>query len=182
MRPACAHTCARLPHGPSALQPELPMHVTLHGVPEPSILSPECQQHPNTCQSEAREPPFRGAWYDRGPPERGVRSPTNSWLYVPLLLGALGMLTDRALALWRTEARASPQWEEARRVLAVSAPVPVATLTEALMAAASHRNEDLPQAALEEAATLPSSTLVRQRSRPGSASHVVRRLGVCERA
>ena len=102
----------------------------------------------------------RDTWYDRGPPERGVHSPTNSWLYVPLLHGAIGMLSDRALALWRAEERASPQWEEARRALAVSAPVPIAALTEALIAAANHRNEDLPQAALEEAATLPSSTLV----------------------
>ena len=88
------------------------------------------------------------------------QSPTNSWLYVPLLHGAIGMLSDRALALWRAEERPSPQWEEARRALAVSAPVPIAALTEALIAAASHRNEDLPQAALEEAAILPSSTLV----------------------
>ena len=126
-------------------------------MPEPFVLRPQCLQRPNTRQSEAREPPFRGAWYDRGPPERGVQSPTNSWLYVPLLLGARGTLTDRALALWCAEARAALQWEEARRMLAVSAPVPVAALTEAVMAAASHRNEDLAQAALEEAAcSLPA--------------------------
>ena len=59
-----------------------------------------------------------------------------------------------------TEARAAPHWEEARRALAVSAPVPAAALTEALIAAASHRNEGLHQLALAEASVLPPSTLV----------------------
>ena len=102
----------------------------------------------------------RGAWYDQGPPERDVQSPTNSWLYVPLLRGALGALLDRAIAMWRAEARAAPHWEEACRALAVSVPVPVAALTKALIAAASHRNEGLHQLALAEAAAFPPSTLV----------------------
>ncbi|CAE7379290.1 unnamed protein product, partial [Symbiodinium pilosum] len=98
-------------------------------------------------------------WYGRGPPAE-VRSPTNSWLYVPLLHAALGALTDGALAQWRADPRAAPWWEEARRALAASAPVPVAALTEALIAAAIHNHEALPETALAEAATLPSSTLI----------------------
>ena len=73
-----------------------------------------------------------------------VASPTNSWLYVPLLHAALGVLSARALELWRAQPRASPWWEEARRALAASHPIPVAVLTDALIASASHRGEALP--------------------------------------
>ena len=129
--------------------------------PEPPKLHPARSHHADTRFPEAHvELQSRGAWYDQGPPERDVQSPTNSWLYVPLLHGALGALSDRAIAMWRAEARAAPHWEEARRALAVSAPVPAAALTEALIAAASHRSEGLHQLALAEAAVLPPSTLV----------------------
>ena len=54
----------------------------------------------------------------------------------------------------------APHWEDMRRGLAIAAPVPIATLTEALIAAFTHRGEPLPAAALAEAAVLPSHTLV----------------------
>ena len=109
--------------------------------PEPPNLHPARSHHADMRFPEAHlELQSRRTWYDQGPPEHDVQPPTNSWLYVPLLHGALGALSDWAIAMWRAEARAAPHWEEARRAVAVSVPVPVAALTEALIAAASHRN------------------------------------------
>ena len=122
----------------------------------PQVQAWERNKH---TSADPRDGESRGEWYGCGPPAQ-VRSPTNSWLYVPLLHAALGALTDGALAQWRADPRAAPWWEEARRALAASAPVPVAALTEALIAAAVHNHEALPQTALAEAATLPPSTLI----------------------
>ena len=162
----CPQRCARPapvpaapPPQPLARTPDPDEPLPNPHQPEPPNLHPARSHHADTRFPEAHlELQSRGAWYDQGPPERDVQSPTNSWLYVPLLHGALGALSDRAIAMWRAEARAPPHWEEARRALAVSAPV--AALTEALIAAASHRNGGLHQLALAEAAVLPPSTLV----------------------
>ena len=51
--------------------------------PEPLNLHPARSHHADTRFPEAHlELQSRGAWYDQGPPERDVQSPTNSWLYV----------------------------------------------------------------------------------------------------
>ena len=127
---------------------------------EPPAAQPARPQLSNAPISAARgcELPS-GTWYDRGPPLHRVQSATNSCLYVPILHAALGALSSHALAQWRAEPPA-PHWEDMRRALAIAAPVPIATLTEALIAAFTHRGEPLPAAALAEAAVLPSHTLV----------------------
>ena len=157
------HTQATPPVGAATTSPGAHgrVHVTGPARDAPAAHPPSTgvgAQQTHTS-ADPRDGESRDEWYGCGPPAQ-VRSPTNSWLYVPLLHAALGALTDGALAQWRADPRAAPWWEEARRALAASAPVPVAALTEALIAAAVHNHEALPETALAEAATLPPSTLI----------------------
>ena len=45
-------------------------------------------------------------------PEGAVRDIRNSWLYVPLLLSAAGMLSDHSRATWESHSIASQRWRE----------------------------------------------------------------------
>ena len=71
-------------------------------------------------------------WLTRGPPLGVVAGSTNSWLYVPLLHAAAADLAPTALEAWRADPRATDWWEQARQLLAASAPVAPQTLVAAL--------------------------------------------------
>ena len=76
--------------------------------------------------------PAAAFWLTRGPPLGLVADPTNSWLYVPLLHAAAADLAPSALESWRADPRATDWWEQARQLLATSAPVAPQTLIAAL--------------------------------------------------
>ena len=97
------------------------------------------------------------AWPASGPPRDCSNLATNSWLYVPLLHAAAGGMPPDLLQQWRTDPRAV-WWEDARRTLAASHPVPVSTLTEALLTATNAASEPPPEHVLQEAAALPDGT------------------------
>ena len=110
--------------------------------------------------TEANAPPPRlPVWSECGPPRDCSALATNSWLYVPLLHAAAGEMGPEALMRWRTDPRAA-WWEDARHTLATSCPVPVATLTEALLTATNAASERLPEHLLREAAALPTGASV----------------------
>ena len=91
-----------------------------------------------SSRSDSEHPPIqlRAPWNKRGPSTCNVASATNSWFYVLWLQAAVEGLASEALASWRAEPRADPQWEGSRGLLAASAPVPFATLPDALIATA----------------------------------------------
>ena len=76
--------------------------------------------------------PAAAFWLTRGPPLGVVADSTNSWLYVPLLHAAASDLAPTALEAWRADPRATDWWEQARQLLAASAPVAPQTLIAAL--------------------------------------------------
>ncbi|CAE7264893.1 unnamed protein product [Symbiodinium sp. CCMP2592] len=76
--------------------------------------------------------PAAAFWLTRGPPLGAVTDSTNSWLYVPLLHAAAADLAPSALDAWRADPRATNWWEQARQLLAASAPVAPQTLIAAL--------------------------------------------------
>ena len=76
--------------------------------------------------------PAAAFWLTRGPPLGVVADSTNSWLYVPLLHAAAADLAPTALEAWRADPRATDWWEQARQLLAASAPVAPQTLIAAL--------------------------------------------------
>ena len=100
--------------------------------------------------------PAHGPWYDVGPPAGDPRSPTNSWLYVPLLHAACGALSPHAAAAWDSDERCQPWWREACHTLRHAAAVPAALLFDALREAAARHHAPLPQTIFAAAQALPS--------------------------
>ena len=64
------------------------------------------------------------------PPTGPIRTPANSWLYVPLLLAAAQELHPAAMEQW--QAACGSWWDQARRALAAAPPVPPDQLIAAL--------------------------------------------------
>ena len=114
---------------------------------------------PQMSREPLSPPPRLPVWSECGPPRDCSALATNSWLYVPLLHAAAGEMGPEALLRWRTDPRAA-WWEDARHTLAASCPVPVATLTEALLTATNAASERLPEHLLREAAALPTGASV----------------------
>ena len=100
--------------------------------------------------------PAHGPWYDVGPPAGDPRSPTNSWLYVPLLHAACGALSPHAAEAWDRDERCQPWWREACHTLRHAAAVPAALLVDALREAAARHHAPLPQTIFAAAQALPS--------------------------
>ena len=69
-------------------------------------------------------------WRTRPPPTGPIRTPANSWLYVPLLLAAAQELHPAAMEQW--QAACGSWWDQARRALAAAPPVPPDQLIAAL--------------------------------------------------
>ena len=92
--------------------------------------APHAATHLPDAPAGTQQGPSRPAaafWLTRGPP-RGLVA----WLYVPLLHAAAADLAPSALESWRADPRASVWWEQARQLLATSAPVAPQTLIAAL--------------------------------------------------
>ena len=159
--PPCAGTSHAMPPvGAATTSPGA--HGRVH-VTGPARDAPAA--HPRYRRGSATDPHIRrpsrwesrGEWYGCGPPAQ-VRSPTNSWLYVPLLHAALGALTDGALAQWRADPRAAMVGRGPSCPCCLG-PCPGGRLNGGAHRSI-HNHEALPETALAEAATLPPSTLI----------------------
>ena len=75
--------------------------------------------------------PAAAFWLMRGPPLGVVTGRTNSWLDVCLLHAAAADIAPSVLEAWRADPRANDWWEQARQLLAASAPVAPHTLMAA---------------------------------------------------
>eukprot|EP00439_Symbiodinium_sp_Y106_P074017 s2223_g14.t1 len=65
------------------------------------------------------------------PPVTGRLPPTNSWLYMPLLLDGAGLLSPPAADAWRSRAPYADTWPALVTTLAASAPVRATDLADA---------------------------------------------------
>ena len=97
-------------------------------------------------------------WRTRPPPAGVVHTPANSWLYVPLLLGAAQELAPDTLAQWQSTC--GPWWEAARRALADADPIPLPEIAAALDITPASGAAALCDRLRAAAAPLPASTRV----------------------
>ena len=117
----CPGNCAPAAPQPSSAIPDAPVRgrarISSIGAGRALVMSQAAVADGAAAQTAAaRDPEQSGLsaqWISRGP------GATNSGLYVPLLRTAAGDLAPAAAA----EQRSNSWWEEARRMLAVSAPV-----------------------------------------------------------
>ena len=84
---------ARWPPAPTATPPD--------SLPDSPMSTPRPAHAPTPTDADGAPPP--ATWLDCAPPIGAVASPTNSWLYIPLLHAALGALTARAMELHRVQ-------------------------------------------------------------------------------
>ncbi|CAE7385838.1 unnamed protein product [Symbiodinium pilosum] len=83
----------------------------------------ECGAHIARCPNTRRgvkHPRARSRW-QRGPPAEGPLPPTNSWIYMPLLLDGAGLLCPAAAAGWRACAPYAVPWPALVTALPTSA-------------------------------------------------------------
>ena len=124
--------------------------------PPPPLASPPPTQEPPTSPLRAD----RAGLYERGPPNGLVRTDRNSWCYVPLLLGAAGLLHPVAAAQWRADPRSREWWDNACRRLQQAQPVPADAILEALWIAVGDREPLLLQRLRHAARDHPPPALV----------------------
>ena len=147
--------CPHLPHDiVEVVTSEEEVPVT--PAPPPPLASPPPTQEPPTSPLRAD----RAGWYERGPPNGLVRTDRNSWCYVPLLLGAAGLLHPVAAAQWRADPRSREWWDNACRRLQQAQPVPADAILEALWIAVGDREPLLLQRLRHAARDHPPPALV----------------------
>ena len=120
--------------------------------PQPETDPPAGPPNPPTRNNHS-------GWYDRGPPNGQVRTDRNSWCYVPLLLGAAGLLHPIAAAQWRADPRSHAWWDNACRRLQQAQPVPADTIVEAIWIAVGEREPLLLQRLRDAARDHPPPAL-----------------------
>ena len=132
---AGAHCAGSLTVSPDCLPGTAPPGAAPLDAPPLPAPAPHAATHLPDAPAGTQQGPSRPAaafWLTRGPPRGLVADRTNSWLYVPLLHAAAADLAPSALESWRADPRASVWWEQARQLLATSAPVAPQTLIAAL--------------------------------------------------
>ena len=115
--------------------------------------------------------PFQRQWQNAGPPSNTGHQ--NSWLYVPLLLSAAGLLQQSTREAWCRHPSTSRWWEAAEATLITGGPVDLQELTAAAersLAAMRARSPGHPHRPANENALWQLSVYCRAQPRLRSAS------------
>ena len=99
-------------------------------------IAPTAEASPSTPVPVQPLPEQHQALRHQVPPLTGRLPPTNSWLYMPLLLDGAGLLSPPAAEAWRSHAPYADTWPALVTTLVASAPVRATDLAAAVWSAA----------------------------------------------